>query len=321
MVADGVAAMDQGGSGTNQRFSRLVSLLWVAMVVLCQPVAAAPLYAPKPIAVPEGRTLDEVRHAIRAAVSGDTIWSVLDDKPSQMLVMLAISMHTARLSIDYDLHSVRFTYLSSQELDYKQKPDGRQTIHRNYNKWLRELVRNIQTHLHRPPPEQVVQSAYRESQTVLTSPLSAFSKFELSALEISPAYREHSANKSAATTLQSSITHRIQPLLDQWNAVGGGDGRTLLITPYLQAIRFLGMDPRLLAPRAGGGAQNAGIELRVQAVDAATGEVVADRLIERSREAASQWSYSVADYKMLEAAVADMKAFLADSYSAQAPVH
>lgn len=54
--------------------------------------------------------------------------------------------HLAVVDIDYDDDSFRVTYVRSENLRYKTG-DGEQRIHSSYNKWVKNLVGDIETAL------------------------------------------------------------------------------------------------------------------------------------------------------------------------------
>jgi hypothetical protein len=52
----------------------------------------------------------------------------------------------ARVGITYDTSTVQIRYLDSSNLDYEVKEDGRH-IHRNYLKWVNNIVHDISVQL------------------------------------------------------------------------------------------------------------------------------------------------------------------------------
>jgi hypothetical protein len=52
----------------------------------------------------------------------------------------------AKVGVKYDTKSIQFTYLDSTNLDYEVKK-GNRYIHRNYPKWVNNLVNDVSVQL------------------------------------------------------------------------------------------------------------------------------------------------------------------------------
>jgi hypothetical protein len=116
------------------------------MPLLALLMAAAPLLVdPAPISVPAGLSEQAVAKAITLGVA-QRGWIVSKQEPGYMEATLNIRTHMARVGITYDLKTVQIRYLDSSNLDYEVKDDGRH-IHRNYAKWINNLVRDISMQL------------------------------------------------------------------------------------------------------------------------------------------------------------------------------
>jgi len=124
---------------------RLVAL------VIC--LVAAPVHGAQlsePIANFEGmpiKTLGaapspaQVREAIIQAGQGPREWTFVDAGPGRLIATLSVrDKHTAEVNIAYTPESYSVTYRRSRNLRYNA--DG-PTIHPSYNKWVEELVNNI----------------------------------------------------------------------------------------------------------------------------------------------------------------------------------
>jgi hypothetical protein len=116
------------------------------MPLLALLMAAAPLLVdPAPISVPAGLSEQAVAKAITLGVA-QRGWIVSKQEPGYMEATLNIRTHMARVGITYDLKTVQIRYLDSSNLDYEVKDDGRH-IHRNYAKWINNMVRDISMQL------------------------------------------------------------------------------------------------------------------------------------------------------------------------------
>lgn len=95
------------------------------------------------VAVPSGKavTNDQVRTAIVRA--GAALgWQIKDEGSNMLVGTLKLRSHTAVVEIPYSTKSYSIKYRSSIDLDEK---DG--MIHKNYNGWIQNLTRGINTQL------------------------------------------------------------------------------------------------------------------------------------------------------------------------------
>ena len=86
-------------------------------------------------------TKDDVRKAIMRAGSG-LGWQIRDDGPNAMIGTLVLRTHTAVVDIPYSSTHYSVTYKDSTNLDYNGT-----SIHSNYNGWIQNLQKAINTQL------------------------------------------------------------------------------------------------------------------------------------------------------------------------------
>lgn len=86
-------------------------------------------------------TLDDVSAAIVRAGSA-LGWQMKVTKPGHILGTLHLRTHVAIVDVNYSTASYSITYKDSTNLDY----DGT-NIHSNYNGWVQNLQKGIQTQL------------------------------------------------------------------------------------------------------------------------------------------------------------------------------
>lgn len=118
-----------------------------ALVVFTTPVQArtAPLVDPNPVAIPANMTPDKVSADIKRALVGRG-WEVTGEVPGRIESTLHLREHVARIAVTYDDKQVRFAYVDSTNLDYKEK-NGQRFIHPNYNGWMDYLVGDLSTNM------------------------------------------------------------------------------------------------------------------------------------------------------------------------------
>ena len=84
---------------------------------------------------------NDVKKAIMRA-GGGLGWVIKENGDGKLIGTLSLRKHLAVVDIDYNTKSYSIRYKDSQELNY----DGT-TIHKNYNGWIQNLHRGIQTQL------------------------------------------------------------------------------------------------------------------------------------------------------------------------------
>jgi hypothetical protein len=123
--------------------NRLRALLLLPVALLL--MAATPLVDPAPIPVPAGLDDKAIAKSIRLG-GAQRGWLVTRQDPGAMELTLNIRTHMAKLGVKYDRQSIQLGYLDSTNLDYEVKKDNRY-IHRNYPKWVNNLVNDITVQL------------------------------------------------------------------------------------------------------------------------------------------------------------------------------
>jgi len=116
-------------------------LLLIPVALLLMGARTAPLVDPDPIAVPAGLSVKDVSKAIRSGIA-QRGWVVSKDEGGKIDAVLNLREHTARIAIAYDAKQVRPAYVSSDNLLYQEKK-GARYIHRNYVKWMQNVVTDI----------------------------------------------------------------------------------------------------------------------------------------------------------------------------------
>jgi hypothetical protein len=107
--------------------------------------AAAELFDPPPVVVPAGVSEKDVIKQIKKAFVGRN-WSIEKEEKGSIKATLYIRSHVARVSADYSKDEVTFTYLSSENLAYKEKK-GKRYIHKNYLTWIQNVRNDLNKNL------------------------------------------------------------------------------------------------------------------------------------------------------------------------------
>lgn len=119
----------------------LAVLASIALLFSFAASAAPELVNPAPIAVPaklvEVQVVGSIKHALKTRG-----WVISSESNGKIDATLNLRKHVARIAIYHDLKEVRIEYVSSENLDYKEK-DGKRHIHRNYLSWVKNLSTDI----------------------------------------------------------------------------------------------------------------------------------------------------------------------------------
>jgi len=127
-----------------KRFASLLVLVF-GLGISTFAFAAKELIDPAPVAIPAGVSEKELVKQIKKAFVGRN-WTVEKVEDGSVKGTLYIRTHVARVSADYDKENVTFTYISSENLDYKEKK-GKRMIHKNYLSWVANVRNDMQKNL------------------------------------------------------------------------------------------------------------------------------------------------------------------------------
>jgi hypothetical protein len=127
---------------------KLAKLLFLCVLAVVSGSAAAKR-APienigfTPFDVQSGRAVEpgNVKAAVAEALRSWT-GSIIEDRPGTMVLRLAPRTHAADIRFDYDPKGFRISYLSSENLDFKNEK-GVDHIHRNYNLWVKQFADKV----------------------------------------------------------------------------------------------------------------------------------------------------------------------------------
>ena len=128
----------------------LALLIGTAVLVSPQAFAASKVENLHDITVPtrsDGSklSLDEIREAIFAGCRYKR-WTPSADGANRIVAEIPVRSHWAQVVISYNENSFSIEYKNSRNLDYNPKKN---TIHRNYNKWVTLLSQAIQAEMSR----------------------------------------------------------------------------------------------------------------------------------------------------------------------------
>lgn len=122
------------------RSSLVLAGIVIAMLGGCRSagiynVSAAPVAANKAV------SMDDVQKAIIRAGAG-LGWQMKPVEPGLIVGTLTLRTHMAMVNVKYDTKTYSITYKDSSNLDYTGD-----SIHKNYNGWVTNLDRGIQSQL------------------------------------------------------------------------------------------------------------------------------------------------------------------------------
>lgn len=106
----------------------------------------APLVNPQPMSVPAGTSQDTLVKDIKRALLGRG-WTISAERPGEIDSTLFVRDHEAKILVQYDQQSVRFTYVDSKNLNYRVDRKGKAEIHANYLSWVQNLINDLGVNL------------------------------------------------------------------------------------------------------------------------------------------------------------------------------
>jgi len=120
-----------------RQFTAVAALLALAFEVAC---TATPLTLPGPIL-----GLDDKAGTRKAVLEGMAVrgWVVEEEVGTRVLARMDRRSHVAKVWIDYTGKQIEFSYGGSRGLECDQEGDSCRSIHRNYNRWVRNLALDI----------------------------------------------------------------------------------------------------------------------------------------------------------------------------------
>jgi hypothetical protein len=140
--------------------------------------------------------------------------------------------------------------------------------------------------------------------------LSRFSQFELKPITMSPEIADGAKKQAYAEKLGGMLEARIEPLLDEWRANGGGAG-TLVIQPDVVKLKVVSGGARFWV---GAWAGESNVDMNLRLIDKASGKVIASPRIARSAGSMSgAWSFGATDQNLLRYIVDISYQYLAEN--------
>ena len=97
------------------------------------------------IRVPATEKMEYIPKAIKSALI-ERGWTIQREEDSVIEAKIFVRSHTAEIRIPFDKEYIRIQYVSSTNLLYNEDK-GIKHIHRNYNKWIKLLERDIASRL------------------------------------------------------------------------------------------------------------------------------------------------------------------------------
>jgi hypothetical protein len=122
-----------------------VFFLMISVVLPQSSFAAKEIIDPQPVLVPANmKSVDVVKNIKRALVGRG--WTVEQELEGKIDAVLYLRTHVARVSLNYSDKEIGLTYVSSENLDYKEKK-GKRYIHKNYISWVNNVMMDINKNL------------------------------------------------------------------------------------------------------------------------------------------------------------------------------
>ena len=100
---------------------------------------------PAPVSIPAGLSQEKAVKDIKRALIGRG-WAITSERPGEIESTLNLRTHVAKVRVTWDAREVRIAYVSSVDLDYKER-NGKRYIHPNYLGWVGNIAKDMTTNM------------------------------------------------------------------------------------------------------------------------------------------------------------------------------
>ncbi len=97
------------------------------------------------------RDHEAVKQALEKALRNRG-WTYVEESPGSILATINVRSHEVVSRITYTGGSLEFAYVSSKDMMYENS-GGIEKIHRNYNGWIANVIRDTQAYLEGRQPD------------------------------------------------------------------------------------------------------------------------------------------------------------------------
>jgi len=122
----------------SRRVIRLLLLVALLPLASCK---TAPMYQPGRVDV-SASSKQDMRRAILDSLAARG-WRVTGETDDSVSAKLDVRQHSASIRIAYEAGQFDIVYTGSDNLRYATSRNGKATIHRRYNSWIKNLVKDI----------------------------------------------------------------------------------------------------------------------------------------------------------------------------------
>jgi hypothetical protein len=98
------------------------------------------------------RDQEAVKQALEKALRNRG-WTYVEEKPGSILATIDVRSHQVVSRITYTGSSLEFAYVSSKDMMYQVGANGVEKIHRNYNGWIANVIRDTHAYLEGRQPD------------------------------------------------------------------------------------------------------------------------------------------------------------------------
>jgi hypothetical protein len=144
-----------------------------------------------------------------------------------------------------------------------------------------------------------------------SEPFNAFGQFRLEPVTLNPAFAEAGYNQSARAAIERNLQSALVPTLTEWDK---GRGRTLVIQPTIDEIKFIGGAARVWTGAMSG---SSAVVMRVTYTDQQTGTTIAQPVFYQHAAAmGGAWSFGGTDNAMLARIAELIATYTRNNYAA-----
>ncbi len=258
--------------------------------------------------------LEQINKAILGAMlyEGWVSDNITDNDTNMIQASYSIRSHQVSMDISYSSEQIVFKYATSTNMNYKAKKK-KQLIHPNYIVWTSNLADKIETNINlgkRYSYEKDIAEASKLTNLAPSQPFSNFAQFKIENATLENKYQGHKGNESTVTNIDHNLKLKLGPRLSSLN-VTNNTGKTLLIKPHVQAVRFIGNGARFWTGMMAG---NSWIFVKINFIDEQTDELIAQAELFRRAAIGNGFTLAKNDYRMVEDMAGDIGRYFEMNY-------
>ncbi len=142
--------------------------------------------------------------------------------------------------------------------------------------------------------------------------LKNFQKFQIKPVSVLPPFNEKGTTESAVAHLEANMRLRSTQRVKEWGEASSTGGRTLVIEPVIEHIRFVTPARRVFLGVLMGSSH---VDMKLRLIDGDTGQIIGEpRFYQHANAGAAGWAFGAVDRALVIRLSNMIDAYLRDNY-------